>query len=372
MNKKLLATAIGVALAGAVSSASAAVKVYGYINGSYDFYNNSSTHYKCDNPTGPNGCMDKSGSGFSSNSTNFGLKGSEDIGGGNAFIWQFESNIDLNGSGQTLGTRNTFAGFRGGWGTVFAGKHDSAMKMADTKVMPFNNTVGDSRNIMGSGYNTIGPGSNGKQENILNQRFGRVLAYVSPNMMGFNGYLIYVGGSSTASNESANTKAGGYDLAASYNNGPIKGWLAYEKQFSDVSNSDIKAWRVSGSYNMNPFKVGAIYENITVDSGNSHYLSADRNAWGLFGMMKMGMNDIGLAYYKADNTSVASSGADMWVLGAYHHFTKQTNVYAMYASMSNDNNASYALGGGGHGDLIPPTQAGADPSVFSVGFEHKF
>ncbi len=91
-------------------------------------------------------------------------------------------------------------------------------------------------------------------------------------------------------------------------------------------------------------------------------------------MMNMGMNDIGLSYYKADSSSVAggNDGADMWVLGAYHHFSKQTDVYAMYASMNNDNAGNYALGQGGHGQTIPVGSLGDNPSAFSVGFEHKF
>ncbi|MEJ2688330.1 MAG: porin, partial [Gammaproteobacteria bacterium] len=319
MNKKLLATAIGVALAGAMSSASAAVKVYGQVNESYDIYNNSQTSYACDTGT----CHDSSGSGLSDNSSRLGFKGSEDLGGGNAFIWQIESSIDIvNGSG-SLAHRNTFGGFRGDWGTLLAGNHDSAMKLADIKIMPFNNTIGDSRNIMGVS-------SDGTD--YLNKRFKRIVAYVSPNMMGFTGYLIYVGNQNPSNHAPGNTKAGGYDVAASYSNGPIKGWVAYENQFSDVSNRNLSAFRISGSYNMNPFKVGAIYENVSADHSFAGYnMTAtgnpmDRNAWGLYGMMNLGMNDIGVSYYKADSSSAGSNnGADMWVLGAYHHFSKQTS-----------------------------------------------
>ncbi len=253
MNKKLLATAIGVALVGAMSSANADVKVYGKVHESYDIYSNSVTSYACNTGT----CTDSSGSGLSDNSSRIGFKGSEDLGGGNAFIWQIESSINLSGGNGTLAHRNSFGGFRGGWGTVLAGRHDSATKMADTSIMPFNDTIGDSRNIMGVG-------SNG--HDYLNNRFGRVLAYVSPNMMGFTGYLIYVGGGSTVAGQPDNTKSGGYNVAVNYKNGPIKGWVAYEDQFSDVSNSDLKSWRVSGSYDFNPFKVGAIYENLSPDS----------------------------------------------------------------------------------------------------------
>ncbi|HKJ09961.1 MAG TPA: porin, partial [Gammaproteobacteria bacterium] len=199
------------------------------------------------------------------------------------------------------------------------------------------------------------------------------------------GYLIYVGNGSSSTNqynqsEPDNTKAGGYDIAASYSNGPIKGWVAYETQKSEVSNSNLHAWRVSGSYNMNPFKVGAIYENVNADSNfmygpqNAGYGDPiNRNAWGLFGMMNLGMNDIGVSYYNAQSSSAGSNnGADMWVLGAYHHFSKQTSVYAMYASMNNDNNGLYALGQGGHGQTIPVGTVGDNPSAFSVGFTHKF
>ncbi|HKK14535.1 MAG TPA: porin [Gammaproteobacteria bacterium] len=360
MNKKLLASAIGVALAGAMATgaANADVKIYGKIHSSYDFYSSSNTSYACDTGT----CTDSSGSALSNNAWRIGFKGSEDIGGGNAFIWQVENSLNPNGSSGSWAGRNTFAGFRGGWGTFLAGRHDSPIKMADTHVMPWNDTVGDSRNLLGS--------SSSGGSNLINQRFSRVLAYMTPSFNGFTGMAVWVG-NNNASNPS-NTKAGGWDLAGNYKNGPINAWLAYEKQFSDVSNSDLKAWRLSGSYDFAPFKVGGIYEDLSADSG--YGLRADRSAWGLFGKMGMGMNSFGLAYYKANSSSVTggNDGADQWVINATHKFSKTTNVYAQYAKLSNDNNASFHLGNGGHGENIPGANAGDSPSAFSVGFIHHF
>src|SRR6202163_287960 len=54
----------------------------------------------------------------SSNSSRFGLRGAEYIGGGWNSIYQLESSIQADTGGSSLETRGTFPGLRGGGGTL--------------------------------------------------------------------------------------------------------------------------------------------------------------------------------------------------------------------------------------------------------------
>ncbi len=52
------------------------------------------------------------------NSSRFGLRGTESLGGGLNAIWQIESSVSGDAGGGTIAGRDTFLGFQGCWGTV--------------------------------------------------------------------------------------------------------------------------------------------------------------------------------------------------------------------------------------------------------------
>lgn len=61
---------------------------------------------------------DSWGARLSSNSSRIGLRGTEALGGGQEVIWQIESSVSADAGGGTLAGRDSFLGFRGGWGTL--------------------------------------------------------------------------------------------------------------------------------------------------------------------------------------------------------------------------------------------------------------
>ncbi|MEK7207402.1 MAG: porin, partial [Pseudomonadota bacterium] len=113
MNKKILMAAVGMALVAGpmVAAHAASATVYGHMHMSMDRY---------DNDVNEEGMM-------SNNSSRFGFKGDEDLGGGLKAIYQAESGVftidEGSGFGGTL--RTTYMGFAGSWGTVKFGRHDT-------------------------------------------------------------------------------------------------------------------------------------------------------------------------------------------------------------------------------------------------------
>ena len=114
MNKKLVAVAIAGLLAAPLAQAQTAnVTLYGRINIDMEFVNG-----RLANNTNPNVYR------VASNSSRFGLRGTESLGGGLNAIFQIENGSirPTTGDGGNLAGRDSFVGLSGGWGTFKMGR----------------------------------------------------------------------------------------------------------------------------------------------------------------------------------------------------------------------------------------------------------
>ncbi len=107
MNKKLVAVAIAGLLAAPLAQAQTAnVTLYGRVNIDMEFVNG-----RLSNNTNPNVYR------VTSNSSRFGLRGTESLGGGLNAIFQVENGSirPTTGDGGNLAGRDSFVGLSGGW-----------------------------------------------------------------------------------------------------------------------------------------------------------------------------------------------------------------------------------------------------------------
>ncbi len=356
MKKSLIALAVAGVVSAPAFAATSNVDVYGVLNVGV-FSVNSDVAGE-----------DRSTS-VSSQSSRIGFKGSEDLGGGLSAVWQVESTVNLDESGAALATRNSFVGLKGGFGTVFAGRHDTPMKMLGRKVDNFGDTFADSRNLMGASADDAG--------SIFDLRPNNVVAYVSPNFSGLTATVAYVtdsgapGGTDCATGLDCND-ADAYSLSADYANGPLMLGLGYERHngYSGVNKVDESMWRLVGGYTFGDLKLGAQYERGSADAAWS---DADRNAWGLFANYAMGNIVLKANYLSVgDYKGVNDSGANQYTLGVDYNLSKRTTAYALYAKIKNDNNAAFDIGRAQSIGDTTTTGNGDDPSVFGVGIRHAF
>lgn len=359
MQKKIIALAVAAAFA--APAALADVTVYGKMHGSVDFMDND------DSAETNTGVLRQS---------RFGLKGSEDLGGGLKAIFQIESTVDIDGgdNGGGYDLRNTFLGLSGDWGTVLLGRHDTPYKLADKKLDPWSDTLADSQAIIGSFRGT----------NEFDQRAPQTIAYVSPNFNGFSAAVAYVSHdfNDTGAAEEDDTA---WSLSGTYNNGPLFLTAAYETQKGSMLNtvtgssgddSDDTAWKLGGGYTFGDFKVGLVYESISIDNVAFGGVTKDRDrdAWLLNGQYAFGNNKLIASYGLADEVDdISDSDATFWAIGLDHSFSKRTKIYGIYASVDNETNAQYRLQGPNHGlsDGYVPA-AGKDVDGFSLGVQHSF
>ena len=369
--KKILAVAIASAFAAPAFAATANVDVYGQINLSVENVDNGIDDYNRM---------------VTNNNSFIGFKGSEDLGSGMKAVWQIESNIEMTGNAATskantgaenniFGTRNTFIGLAGGFGTVIAGTHDTPYKLSTGPLDIFVGTLGDYNGIFGS----AGATSN---STLFDLRTGNTIAYLSPNFGGFDVKAAYVMGLEGVEAVGSD-RSSAYSLSGTYKNGPLFATAAYEKHNSVGSTAtcmagatcltegtlDRDAWKIGAGYTFGNFKFGAVYESM---DGDGALGVIEHDTWGLNGAYTMGAMTFKASYATADDLNgAANTGTDMWALGLDYTMSKRTKVQLTYAKQDNDSSGVWGLG---QGASVSQGSGATGEAVdgFSLGMVHSF
>jgi predicted porin len=262
MKKTLLAAALLAGFAGA-ASAQSSVTLYGIIDGGLR-YNKVSL----DNNPGASSF----GLAYGQQSGNrFGLRGVEDIGGGNRVTFQLENGFEFgNGTlqqgGRIFGRQAWIGVENNSWGYVRIGRQTNfATEYVGIPVDPF-----------GTGFGQLNMGAAFGVANT--DRISNAIKYQTPNMSGFQagvGYSfstgntgVYTaaagGGASTGSayNFATQNNMRQLTLGAKYANGPIYVAASYDKIYAQESkgeNASISSWNIAGTYDFKVVKLAAGY-----------------------------------------------------------------------------------------------------------------
>lgn len=361
MNKKILALAVSAGLAmpglaSAIEVAGKALQIYGQVHVSVDSVSgNEAANKKVSNVS------------VSSNSSRLGFKGEGDIGSMTGF-YKIEGSISADNSGGIIDHRAAYVGLEGSGGSLTVGYRDTIYKDIFGKFDIMGNSIGDSRNILGST-------SNGKEP--FDTRAKNGIIYSTPKMNGLQANFEYAtafqanttGQAGQDNNNNALTAANvtyaanGLSLAA-----------AWEQQDYPNAAGDAVAYKLTGTRLYGGYKVGAIdarliYEQLD-DSAASPGVNK-RNAYGAAVVYSLGgPGAVKLQYMKAEKSSAGNDGANQITVGYDYKLAKNASAYIMYDKVSNDPNAQYFIGAG-H-DQHYTTVAGKDVSAISVGYVYKF
>jgi predicted porin len=379
---KILAAAIVATLTSPLQAIAdtANVNVYGKFDLSYDLVNTG---------TATNGTAGTTVGRVSSNTSRIGLKGSEDIGDGLSAIWQVESQLYVgDATVATLGTRNTYAGFKGdSFGTVLAGRHDTPYRLSTRRLDVFPDGVADNRSIFGGVAGT-------SAATAFDGRQNQVVVYISPKIGGLTGAIGYVnlnpsltvgtvGAASTTSKQTALSLAGWYDANGFYGSAAYEvhnlavtagtAGTAAAASATAVTVSE-KATRMGFGYTQDLFNVNAAYEKTSDDYGVANANKYGHSAIYVSGKFNLSdSNAIKAALTKQGNVGgVANTGVSQYSLGFDHNFSKRTTVYALYSKIRNGSAASYGLSSNGTAGASSIVGAGASPSVIAAGVSHTF
>ena len=327
----------------------------------------------------------------SSNSSRFGIRGTEYIGGGLAAIYQIESSVQADTGGSALASRETFVGLQSDWGTIKVGKF--LTPYADIHPI-FGNTPTLTTSVLSTAA-LWAQGTQNKGQGGFDARLGNSIRYDSPTSKGFTGAVQY---STRDSSGNADGAAGDngehaselsharvWSLGGLYSGGPIDLGVAYERndRVRAVGRHD-DAFSISGAYDFGEAgsvfnaRVALIYERLKYDTLDGNL---KRDFYGISANVPVGGGWI-YAFWghasdgkgtTADGTQVGGlikgpgTASEQWELSYTYNLSLRSMVYAGYVRINNRANAAYTFNINDY-EIAP----GAKPSGFVLGMAHFF
>jgi predicted porin len=284
------------------------------------------------------------------------------------------ANAGAGNPGNTLGSRNTFAGLSSATaGTVIMGRHDTPYNISTRKMDLFTDGLADNRSLMGAGVASF----DGRQPDVI--------AYISPSMGGFTGAIAYLN-LAEAANTAAAKKASAWSMAGMFSMDAFYASLAYEVHNIDAllpaaQTAKESAWKLGLAYTQDAINVNFAYEKTSDNVGGTAIAplgAAGSNWFGhsayyLSGKYSFGNDAVKAAYTKLGNLGgTPATGASQFSLGYDHSLSKRTTVYALYTVVKSDTGTNFGLSTIGTGGANTVIGLGNNPSALSFGMKHTF
>lgn len=293
----------------------------------------------------------------------FGLRGTEDLGGGLKAQFVLESGIQADtgngdGSNGLDFKRRATVGVLGNFGEVNLGRDETAAYKAMSRYDVFNHAgIGGSQ---AWGVNN--------DSSLDHKRKSNMVGYVSPNFGGVTFAANYAFGEQ--SNSTWKTKAY-YDAAVSYAQGPWSATFAAEQQNNNqfgIYDVRQRSYSLGGGYDFGVAKVVAAYRQTNnnpvgmSDYKDKTYALGVSAPVGAAGLVKASYNH----YDRHMDTSLAKYKADQFSLGYEHNLSKRTALYGTYSYLKNKD--------GGQMTLVPGVEAdnNGKQQAVQVGVRHSF
>ena len=246
-----------------------------------------------------------------SNASRLGVKGKIELKHGLEGIYklEYETQVDDGDKGgQTFAQRNIFAGIKGGFGQVIAGKFDTPFKKAQSKIDLFNDLEGDIKSVISSHDN----------------RKSNTIQYSTPKMSGLVATVAHIASEVETVND-------GTSSSLTFSQKNIYAAIAYD---TDVE-ADTDALRLVAQYSVSDFTFGALWEqDNTAGSDN------DKEGWVYSAAYKLN-SDVKLkAQYGESDIIVGKDNAETYSLGADYKLGKGAKAYAFVTDETYDENKS--------------------------------
>ena len=325
----------------------------------------------------------------------WGMKGSEDLGGGMKAIFDLQSGfaVDAGSSAQggLLFGRQAYAGLSGGFGTFTAGRQyspiDTVWGTYDAQGYTTNSAMNYAWNGGGSAYGHPGAPA-GRGIHAEPGRINNSLLYTTPAMGGFQAQFMYAPGENKSSinGQSAGSYSG---FLVGYANGPLGVHLGYENIKTTTGNvaavpagftssvatgalvitptaakaavpggsTSVRDWTLGASYNLGVATLYGGYQRATMTGGS------DDKGWMLGAAIPVGAMTLNLGYAReTDNvTGLAVDGRNTAFGGQLvYPLSKRTNLYADF--LSGKTRAAAAASGS------PTTKN----NLYGIGMRHDF
>jgi predicted porin len=365
MNKKLVAVAVAAVLAAplAAQAQTANVTLYGRVNLGLTYIDANGS-----NPSTQR---------LDENSSRFGIRGTESLGGGLNAIFQIESSTPVDAGGGTLAGRDSFLGLQGSWGTVKWGR----MTMPYDDLTGIFGTITLNTSILAMSSIWANNGGNAKNQGSFDARLSNVFRYDSPNIAGFTGAAAI-----SLDSEDGRTDPFVLSLQGTYRNGPFVGAVAYEANKdvrtpispTGVVGPGLDDWAFTATigWNFGVVNVIGLYERLDYDTPTG---SLKRDFWGITAIAPIGPGNLQVFWMHGEDgkgggsrvgglASGDDTSADHYQISYVYPLSKRTAIQVGYSGLENDSRASYNYGGNAY---LVGTQ-GLKLHGFMIGAWHNF
>ena len=295
----------------------------------------------------------------------WGIRGTEDLGGGNKVQFTMESGIQADtgepSSRDTYFNRQSWLGLSNeAWGEVRMGRQLSVL--SDGFSSSTQSTYMGTQAAAVDGSSVTGASANRFNNMIGGTRVNNSLKYTSPNIHGLKLRAMMAFGEKADSSKQARLET----VGATYKRGAWEGNVAYQ------------VWHADGvsAVNTSKDKVAAVGVRYLPQNGLqvSAYFSQQKNAKNIQGMNANVISLMALypvqqftlmgGYQKLNDLSVANRDIDQFNLGVEYALSKRTDLYAL-ASLQKVSN-------GGTAGMFSKLSSDDRQRQFNVGVRHSF
>jgi predicted porin len=243
----------------------------------------------------------------------WGLKGSEDLGGGLKANFKLEQsfNVDTGAAGGSGFNREAWVGFSGGFGEVKLGKVSSA----------YNDSEGAAGAVFGSG--AVGPIGVVFESDIQeNSRPVNTIYYATPTFSGFNASVSY------SLDEKSVTGTEVKSFGVAYAGGPLFASLGYQTQKAFGATTEVQLTQLNATYDLGVAKLLGALGNVS----NSNAVNGDKAKEWQIGVDVPLSTALTLSVGYADSKHTFASGAaddkhTAFSIGGAYSLSKRTTAY---------------------------------------------
>ncbi len=276
--------------------------------------------------------------GLFNNSSRFGFKGTEDLGGGLKAGFQLESgfNSDTGASSGAFFGRQSEVNLSGGFGAVRLGNFTPESYYATADYVSMHNH--DTGNSSDAFYADVMPTAD-------------KIADRAPSV---GGLTVDAG---VALHEQVTGGKNAFDLAVNYNLGALALGAGYSKL------GDVNQFAGRALYTFGAFTVGGYIQR---DEDAFRANGGKRNTFRLAGAYNLGASEFHVNVGRAgEYKNINDSDATQYTVGYNYNLSKRTKVYGYYTRINNSRAGTYGLNQSVVG-------AGVDSNTLAVGIRHNF
>jgi predicted porin len=295
----------------------------------------------------PNGSRTVVNSGNQS-SNRFGFKGTEDLGNGLKAVFNIEGGlaVDTGAGDSALFGRRAVVGLSGGFGSILLGREYTPIADVAKETDVFG------QGFYGSNLNSFGSGR-------LTRRISNSVNYKSNSMAGFK-----VGAAYSAGETSTGPSADLMGFSAEYAGGGFYVGAGYHV-FERLAAGDDKEMIFGAGYKTGAFEIKANYMAANPTGANNKFEQVNLGAAFTMDAHKF------FANVQANELENGAEGKGIAIAYSYS-LSKRTNVYASYATLSNNATGVFGINAASTSVAPPATAPGADPKALSLGVRHSF